>query len=371
MKDSEQINLVKKDIKSIEIEKNERIGQLGEIFFDSNIELEDSSIIEDIQRIESEIPIIKNRMEELKSYNLSITEAEEDVKLCHEKIKDIKSGMGSIYEKVGVELFCFVGEKELAYPEIATLYKELKEGEARSESLENKLYSYENSASKKSFLNIFSTPFHVRGIKKEIRLNNKQSLTNFRKLGEVYTNTPQLVKDESNESLLDVLEEYNKLQNSLKSQNEKLISLNKRISDNEQKIQEESDGLKLKSVYDKCEKQIVDAQNRVSKLLVDLGEHVVSLNKETWENPEVDEKLGVYKELNKKLEEKQKELVYLEKQKKYNKLLKEIKEREESLKVEREHIEKLTETLEKNKANLTEVVGESELLLKWLNDNPL
>lgn len=371
MRDGEQISKVKKEIISLETELKESSAQLGGVFYDSGIRLEDSTIEDEIDRLEKVIPEVKGKMDTLKSYNLSISEAEEGLGLCTQKIKELESGMGSVFEKVGVELYCFIGEKELAYSGINSIYRELKDGELKSETLENKLYAYENSAAKKSVFNIFSAPFKVRGIKKDIRLNNKESLKKFRDLGRVYTQIPQLIDEESNESLLDVLEEFIKLDNGLKGQSEKQRSLQKRIEDDEQKIKEGTNGVRLKTLYNKLEQEIVETQNQITQKLIDLGYHVANLDSPEIENIEVQKKLSHFREKEQEISRKRSEFLYLEKDLEYHTLLKEIIDREGRVKIEEEHIALRVKTLEDHKIQLSEVRGESELMAKWLKDNSL
>ncbi len=371
MRDNEQISKVKKEIISMESELKESSAQLGGVFYDSGIRLDDSAIEDEIDRLEKVIPEVKGKMDKLKSYNLSITEAEEGINACTEKIKELDSGMGSILEKVGVELYCFIGEKELAYSAINGIYRELKDGELKSETLENKLYAYENSAAKKSVFNVFSTPFKVRGIKKDIRFNNKESLKKFRELGRVYTQIPQLIDEESNESLLDVLEEFKKLDSSLKLQSEKLANLQKRIEDNEKKIKDGTNGVRLKTLYNKLEQEIVETQNQITQKLIDLGYQIASLDGPEIDSTEVQTKLSHFRDKEQEISKKRSELLYLEKNLEYDALLKEIEDREDRIKIEEEHIALRVKTLDDHKVQLSEVKGESTLMAKWLKDNSL
>lgn len=371
MKNSEQISKIKKDIIFQEEELKEISSQLGGVFYDSGISLEDSALKDEIDLLEKVIPNIKDQMETLKSYDFSITEAEEGINECNQKIKEFDLLMGSILEKVGVELYCFIGEKELAYPDVNKIYRELKDGETKSENLENKLYAYENSASKKSVFNVFSTPFKIRGIKKDIRLNNKESLKMFRELGRVYTQIPELIDVENNESLLDVLEEYKKFDKNLKSQNKKKSSFLKSIEDNEQKIKEGSNGVKLKTLYNKLEQEIIDTQNKITEKLIELGTQVSGLEDLDIYGAEVVHKLEIYRNCEQKLINKRSELLYIEKNNEYISLLKEIEDRKERIVIEEEHIALKAKSLEEHNKELSEVKGESELMAKWLKDNSL
>lgn len=371
MKDNEFINKVKKEIKTLENELKESSAQLGETFYDSELTLNDSEIFNELDLLEKKIPEIKNKLELIQNYNLTISESENKIKESNLKIKDLESKIGSVLEKVGVELYCFIGEKELGFPNVKKTYLELKEGELKSETLQNRLYKYENNDVKKGFGDIISKPFKVRSIKREIAQNNKDSLKKFRELGRIYCDTPKLIEEESNESILDILEEYNVIKKSIKIQTDNITKLNSRINENEEKIQSDSNGLKLKAVYAKLEQEISSIQNSISNKLVELGAEVAERTDLGELNGEIQAKLNYYKSKKSQIIKKEDELVFLESRSKLNSLLQEIISREKSISIEEEHIKSLNDNLEKNKDELKKVVDESSAMKLWLDEHHL
>lgn len=369
MKDSEDILKIKSEISNLNEDLKESLAQLGGVFYDSGETPGDPSLVEKISDLEDRIPEIKERMDGLKRYTLSIKEAEDEIRSCRERLKEIEHGLSPLYEKIGVELYCFMGDKELSYPEIEKLYTEIKEGESKSEGLENRLYSYENSVAKNGVLNLFSKPFKVRGIRKEIRHNNKLSLKKFRELGKLYSETPKLIDSETNESLLDILEEFKKIKSDIKGQHSRIELLKKRIEENREKVDSESNGLRLKTLYSKLEDEIIDTQRSVTDRLVELGLYIAESDLE-YEGA-IKTKKDNYLAKQKEIVDKEKELLYLEKEQENRVLLNEIKEREESFRIEEEHIASLNKRLEEHRQELERVIGESEALEIWLKENSL
>ena len=369
MKESDQINLLKKQISVLESDLDIKSSQLGETIYDSQIIIDGIDLYKEIDELEERIPEIKKQMETFKSYTLSILEAKEELKECTLELKKLDPSLGSIYEKVGVELFCFIGEKELSNEKISIIYKELKDGELKSETLENRLYSYENSAQKKGVLNIFSKPFKVHSIKKDIRINNKLSLKKFRELGKIYTEIPDLISEETNESLLDVFEEYKKLDKNIIRLNDKIKSLQNRISDKEEKIKDGCNGLKLNDLYKKFEDEIIEIQNSITEKMKLLGYQVLDMGTLKESNNIIDEKLIVLKGITAEIDHNNKKLNYYEKKVKFNILDKEVKDREERIKIEETHIESLKKKLESHIIELKEVNKTKEELSNWLSEN--
>lgn len=369
MRDSELISKAKKTIMLLEAELKEKSAQLGGVFYDSGIKLEDSSIEDEIDRLENIIPEIKAKMDKLKSYNLSISEAEDGLKTCSDKIKELQASIGSIFEKVGVELYCFIGDRERAFPVIDELYKAIKKGESISETLENRLYAYENSVAKKGVLNLFSKPFKVRSLKKDIRQNNKESLKKFRELGSAYTDIPELIDAESNESLLDVVEDFRVLKKNIKNQEDRQLLLQKRIEENEQRIKEDSNGVRLKTLYAQLEDEIVDTQNKITDKLVELGNQVAVLESVPFDNGEVESKLLRYREKSDELSKERRGLEFLEKRHQHSVLSKEIADREGRIRIEEEHIAQRVKALEEHKVELDAVKADCDNLAIWLKDH--
>lgn len=368
MKNNDEILKIKKELKSLREELNESSAQLGGVFYDSGIVLENSTIDSEINALEVAIPEIKSKMESLKSYNISIEEAEKEIKESSTKIKDLDSKINTVLEKVGVELYCFVGEKELSYSIIKGFYTELKEGESKSEILEHKLYALENGDNKKNFIDTLSTPFVIRGIKKDLNNNNKESLKKFQELGRAYTHIPQLVENETNESILDILNEYNDLTKSQKSLIDKQYKLKIRIEENEEKIKLDSQGVKLKTLYSKLEQNIVDHQNLITEKLVDLGFEVAKAESLSIENKDVLKKLELFRDIEGKIRIKEKELIYYENSVKKNQILKEITDREESIKIEEDHIAQRQQTLNDHLEALERLMVERDKMLEWLEN---
>lgn len=371
MRDSELITKVKKEIKSLEVELTESSAQLGGVFYDSGIALSDSDTIKELDELEERIPDIKSRMESLQGYNLSIFESEKRLKECRLKIKEMETKLSSVFEKVGVELYCVIGEKELSFSSVKVIFDKLKEGEHKSESLESTLYQYENSSVKKNLGDIISKPFKVRSIKYGIKQNNKESLNTFRELGRAYTEIPQLVDEEGNDSISGILEDYKVLNKSLNNQKDTLDNLNSRIVENEEKIQEGSHGIKLKTLYTRLEREIADTQNSISDKLVILGFYVADCTDLNLDNIEILGKLEYFNKKKENIRKKETELYYLESKVKQSNLLKEILDRENIIKIEGEHIKTLRDKLEKNKADLNILNQESEIMSKWLSDNQI
>ncbi|MGL1892349.1 MAG: hypothetical protein OCD02_12025 [Spirochaetaceae bacterium] len=369
MKDYDKIVKVKKEIKVINIELNELSAQLGGVFYDTDPVLDDSNLIIEIDELEIIIPQIKKKMETLQGYNLTIAESKENIDVCSDKIKELETHMNSLFEKVGVELYCFIGDKELAYSGIKKIYTELKEAEEKSEKLENTLFSLEKSVTKKSLVERISRPIKIRRIKKDIEQRNRESLYSFKELGRSYSQIPQLIDEETNESLLDVLEEYKTIDSNLRHQKEKQHSLKVRIEENEMKIKEGSEGLKLKILYSKLEQDIVEHQNSIADKLVELGYFIAGKKDFLSENSEVSTKLEIYNQKKTELERKDEELVYFEKKVKLTKMDKEISERKVSISRELEHIAICQEKLSTHEAGLESLKEESNNLKSWLESN--
>lgn len=369
MKDHEMINKVKKEIKVLESELNEGAAQLGGVFYDSELSLTDSEIFNELHLLEKKIPEVKNKLEALQNYNLTIVESENKIKESNTKIKELESKIGSVLEKVGVELYCFIGDRELAYPDVKAIYAELKEGELNSESLENKLYKFENNDVKKSFGDVISKPFKVRTIKREIVQNNKDSLKKFCDLGRAYCNIPELINDETNESILDILEEYKNIRKRLKNQADNILSLKNKINENEEKIQKNSDGLKLKSLYSKLEDEISTYQNSISYQLVELGAEIAERSDLGEVNDEIQAKLDLYKSKKLEITKKEKELLFLENRQKLTAMSQEIISREKSINIEEEHIVSLNNQLDRSKEELNKIVEKSAAMKLWLDEH--
>lgn len=371
MKDHEMINKVKKEIKVLESELNESAAQLGGVFYDSELLLTDSEIFNELHLLEKKIPEVKNKLEALQNYNLTITESENKIKESNAKIKELESKIGSVLEKVGVELYCFIGDRELAFPGVKAIYTELKEGELNSESLENRLYKFENNDVKKSFGDVISKPFKVRAIKREIVQNNKDSLKKFCDLGRAYCDIPELINEETNESILDILEEYKNIRKRLKLQADNILSLEKKINENEEKIQKDSDGIKLKSLYSKLEEEISTYQNSISYQLVELGAEIAERSDLGEVNDEIQSKLDLYKLKKLEITKKEKELLFLENRQKLTALSQEIISREKSINIEEEHIVSLNNQLDRSKEELNKIVEESASMKLWLDEHHL
>lgn len=371
MKDNEVVISIKKEIKKINEELDDCAAQLGGVFYDSPQVYKESNTIEELNKLEESIPAIKERMQTLQSYNLSISEATESIKECNTKISDINLKIESVLEKIGVELYCFIGEKELAYSKLSGVYHELKEGEAKSESLETNLYKLENNVSKNLANNIFSKPFKIRSIKADIKNNNKKSLKLFRELGRIYTEIPQLIDQETNESLLDILNEFKSLKSSYKSQDEKRHTLNERIKDNEEKLKEGSNGIRLKTLYNKLEHEIVESQNKITEKLIELGHEIAKNSDLDITDENVLNKLSHYRAIEESLNKQGRELLFYEKRILSSKLLNEISERKNAIKIEEDHIASLNKKLNSTIEELNRVEKESGDLLNWLNENSL
>lgn len=369
MRVNEQINSVKKEIKDLEDELNESSAQLGGVFYDSGTELYNSSLVGEIDDLEAKIPEIKSRMKALQSYNLSISESEDKIKECNIKIKELEQKNESVLEKVGVELYCFIGEKELSYSGISGIYNELKKGELRSETLENSLYKYENNSVKKGFSDIITKPFKVKSIKREIKQNNKESLGKFKDLGRAYSEIPQLIDDETNESLLDILEDYNAINKSLRLQKDSEHNLKRHIAENEEKIQEGSNGVRLKTLYSKLEQEILLTQERISKKLIQLGSEVAAATDLDIDSHEILIKLEKYNLINSNIANKNEELHYYETKAMQNYQLIEITDKKSSIKREEEYLKSLEDKLKKSKEELAFLISDSESRAKWLEEN--
>lgn len=371
MKDNELINKIKKDIKGLEHELTESSAQLGGVFYDSELTLKDSEIFNDLVQLEEKIPELKKQLDTLKNYNTTITASENKIKESNIKIKELESKIDSILEKIGVELYCFIGEKELEYPSLKTIYNELKEGEIKSEKLENKLYKHENNDVKRGFGDIILKPFKLHSIKREINQNNKDSLRKFRELGKVYTDVPELVNDESNESVLHILDEYKAIQKSIKVQKDNIKNLEYKISENERKILTDGKGLKLKTLYSKLEDEISLAQNQISQKLADLGVEIAERENLEGLNSEIQAKLSHYNFKKSELNKQHDVLVFLENRVKLKSLDQEISSRETSISIEQEHINSLTLKLEKERKALESLKEESKTMDQWLEEHHL
>ncbi len=371
MKENDQISKVTNDIKGLKAELTELAAQLGGVVYDSEVNLPDTNIISEIDSMEKSIPEIKKKMEKLKSYNLSISEAEDGLKQCTEKIKEYKGKIKPIMEKVGVELYCYIGEKELAYTTIKLIYDKIKKGEARSEELENSLTLLMQNQSKLSVTDFVKRPFKINNIKHEIKQNNKESLKNFRDLGQVYVEIPQLIEEESNESLLDVLQEYKDIVKNIKSQEEKEQNLQNRIKENEKKIEEDSHGVKLKSLYSNFEKEIVDIQSGIANKLIELGFYFGSLADFNCEISEINAKKHLFDLKQGEIGKKESLLIYLENVVKEKQIQKDIKERQKSIQIEEDHIAMRQKSLAEHKVSLQSLEDEAEKLGKWLEENSM
>ena len=108
MKENDQISKVTNDIKGLKAELTELAAQLGGVVYDSEVNLPDTNIISEIDSMEKSIPEIKKKMEKLKSYNLSISEAEEGLKQCTEKIKEYVITSYSIHYTKLYEMSCLI-----------------------------------------------------------------------------------------------------------------------------------------------------------------------------------------------------------------------------------------------------------------------
>lgn len=369
MKDSELISRVKKEIKLLDIELQESSAQLGGVFYDSEMPLNNSGIISELNSLEAEIPEIKSKLESFQAYNLTISESEEKIKECNNKIKELESKIGSVLEKVGVELYCFIGERELAFPEVKSIYTELKEGELKSETLENRLYKYENNDVKKGIRELVSKPFKVRSIKREIIQNNKDSLKRFKGLGKVYCETSTLIDEENNDAILDILEDYKVINKSIQLQKKNVDKFNLRISENEEKIEEGSHGVKLKTLYSKLEQEIATTQNFISVKLVELGYEVASTEDLDIDKEEIQAKLDSFNSIKAKITIKNDSLFFLENRVKQTVLQKEISSITNSIKIEEDHIKTLTDKLGKDREDLSKMSDESSELDLWLTEH--
>lgn len=366
MKHSETLAKVKKDIRELGNRLDEYSSQLGGVYYDSRTASDDRDILNELDDLNRRIPEIKEKMKALQSYNLSITEAKESIKVCNAKIKELADKFNSLYEKIGVELYCFIGEKELAFTNVNSVYYSLKESEAKSEEMENQLYKLENASKKRSIGDMIVKPFKIRSLKADIKKHNKGSLLKFRELGKIYCDTPQLIDEESNESLLDILDEYKTLTGQLKGQEDRLRNLNNQIKENEERIKEGSNGVKLKTLYSKLEQNIVDIQNQITDKLKVLGHEIAkdesldTLGEDVWE------KLKLYREVEEEISKKKEEVIYLEKCIELEKLNSEIKEKNKRIEIEEEHITKAQEKLDNHKSDLQSLNSKTEELKEWL-----
>lgn len=369
MKHSDNLAKVKKDIRELKNRLEECSAQLGQVYIDTPVNGDVRPLIQELKELYTRVPEIKEKMSTLQSYNLSITEARESIKVTNSKVKELNDKFNSLYEKIGVELYCFIGEKELAFTTINSVYHKLKESEAKSETMENQLYKLENRSKKRSLGDMVVAPFKIRTLKSDIKKHNKGSLVKFRELGKIYCDTPQLIDEESNESLLDILEDYTTLTKQLNAQEDRLRHLNKQITENEERIKEGSNGVKLKTLYGKLEQNIVDLQSQIRDKQIELGHDIAkddtldTLGEDVWE------KLKLYREIETEISEKKDLCNFLEKSIELESLKAEVDEKAKRIEIEEEHIRKSQEKLDNHKSELETLGVKLSELESWLNTN--
>lgn len=370
MQDSEKISKLENEVKVLKEELNDIAIQLGGVFLDEQLTLKDCSIIDDIESLENDIPRIKGEMNALQEYNQVVEDSQEKLDECNSLIKDYNESIDSILEKLGIEFYSYISEKELEFPEINSIYKMIKEGEGKSEQLETRLYKEENSVTNKSLINKVLVPFRIKNIKNKINKNSRDNLGKLKKLGSAFTRTPELSDNESRVSIIGIYEEYNTVNQLLQDQLNKKEDLKKSITHHKDKIKEGSNGLKLSSVYLKLEKDIVECQNMITKKLEELG-HVLFASEEIKDisNKEVLHKVELYNDKMNSINDIDKEIEYFIKKIEGSELKKKIASLEKSIESEENKIKELRKKLSKQKKDVSNLVEDSNELDNWLEVN--
>lgn len=371
MQDSDKLLNIDKEIKILETKLNDIAVQLAGVFLDERQKLDGNSLIEEIETLEAKIPEIKEDMIRIQGYTQSITKSEEQIKKCNEQIKGYESVLNSLYEKIGIELYSTISEEDKEYPDILSCCQNLKDLEKRSESLESKLYKEENSVSKKKFLDKALLPFKLGAIKKDLKRNNKDILDKFRDMGKVFTSIPELMKSSSRESLNGLVEEYQSMYKLLNNQIEKRALLNSGIEEKNKKIQEDSKGLKLKTLYSNLENEIVGCQNMITAKLEELGHFLFNELEDNYDNSLVRVKLELYSTIKKDIDLKREESTYYNNRIRLSLLKRESKDRQESIELEENHIKECRRKLTKHKKDLVKVNDEISELDDWLKANSM
>lgn len=369
MKDSDKLISIDKEVKVLKEQLEDVAVQLAGVFLDEEQTLEDCTLIDEIEELEKRIPEIKGDMIRIKGYTQSITESEEQIKSCNEKIKSYEASQNSLYEKIGIELYGTLTDDDLVYSAISTICSSLKEKEKKSETLESTLYKQENSVAKRKFVDNIMLPFKLGSIKKDIKKNNKEILSMFRELGKAYTGTPELIQNDGRNSLKDLLNEYQSLFKLLNNQIEKRALLNSGIEEKNKMIKEGSKGLKLKTLYSNLEDDIVQCQEMITKKLGELGHFIPTRISSDYDSEAVIVKLQLYLSTQSKIAEKEKVSLYYSNKVRLNQLKKEIKGREQNIILAENHIKECKKNLTKHKKELTEVSSQAEELKAWLESN--
>lgn len=369
MQDNEKLINIEKEIKGIYTELDDVAVQLGGVFLDEGQTLEKCSLIGEIESLEKSIPEIKGDMIRLQGYTQHISESQEQIEVCNQEIKDYESSINSLNEKIGIELYGSLTDEDLLNPSIKNIYRSLKSLEKRSEELESKMYKHENSVAKKKFIDIALSPFRIGSIKKDIKKNNRDILLGFRELGKYFTSDIELLEKEKRDSLNDLVNEYHSVFKLLNGQIEKRALLNSGIEEKNRKIQEDSKGVKLKTLYSNLEKDIITCQKMITEKLKELGYHLFKEFGISHNNNQVKEKLKLFNEVNNKLKHNEELKVFYSNRIKLSLLKREAANREESIKLEEDHIKECRKKLTKHKKDLSGLFEEILELENWLGSN--
>lgn len=370
MHDREIIAEVKDKIKISTDELNDIAVQLGGVFLDEQLKLDNCSIISEIDSLEKDIPRIKSEMDSLQKSHQVVQESRDKLDECNSIIKGYDEDIDSILEKLGIELFSAVGEFDLEVPEFNSIYKMIKEGESRSETLETKLYKEENSVANRGLIHKVFVPFKIKHIKNKISNNSKENLRKFRDLGRVFTESPRLIENESRVSILGIFEEYQSVNKLKLSQLDKRKALNQSINDHKKMIEDGSKGLKLSNLYTKLEKEIVECQNNITLKLGELG-HFLMNNEDLSgiDNKEVIHKIDLYRNKKKEIDENEEVIDFYRKRIQSSELKSKLKNLENGIEAEENKIKEMRKKLTKKKKDMSLLVDELNELDKWIEAN--